>query len=82
MAYLTDQNDRMSVCLSVCPSANVLKLYTKRKKTRRTLKLKEEEKREEKKDPISLSCAYKSMTKCKMASIGLNNKCLNRFMAE
>ena len=51
-AYLTDQIDGMSVCLFVCPSANVLKLHTKKERRRRTLE--EEKKREEKegkKDP-------------------------------
>ena len=46
MAYLTDQNDRMSVCLSVCLSVTVLKLHMKRiKKKKRTLE--EEKKRDE-----------------------------------
>ena len=44
MAYLTDQNDRMSVCMSIRKCA---KLHTKRKKKKkRTL---EEERREREK---------------------------------
>ena len=54
MAYLMAKNDGMSVCLSVCPSANVLKPHTKRtkKKKKNSKKEKREKKKEEKKkDP-------------------------------
>ena len=51
MAYLTAKNDGMSVCLFVCPSANVLKPHTKRtkKKKKNSKKEKRERERERKK---------------------------------
>ena len=64
MAYLTDQNDGMSVCLSATVRKLHIKRTKKKKKNSQRRKKRDEERGKETKTP-SLSCAYYCKCRCK-----------------